>query len=73
MSFSRLGCQPLAGVSVRSAGLKVDQMVHAVSVSACQANGLSFPRRPLGAALSAHWYALITSLSRWQPLLKNSQ
>lgn len=73
-SLIRLRHQLLVGVSVRSAGLKADRVVHTVSMSArCQANRLSFPRRPPGAALSAHWYALITRLSRWQPALKNSQ
>lgn len=37
-------------------------MIHRVSVSArCQANSLAFTRRSPGAALSAHWYALITN------------
>lgn len=72
-SFIRLGHQLLAGVSVRSR-LKGDQVVDAVCMSArCQANSLSFPPRPPGAALSAHWHAFITGLSQWQPVAKNSQ
>lgn len=52
MSFIRLGHQLLAGVSVRSASLKGDQVVRAVSMSArCQANRLSFPGRPEGQRL----------------------
>lgn len=63
--------QLLLGVSVRSASLEGDQVVHRVFMSVSrQASRLSF-HRLLRAVLSAQWYALITAGSQRQTVPEN--
>lgn len=74
VSFISLRHQLLLRVSVRSASLEGDQVIHTVSVSVrCQTSRLSFPGRPPRAVLSAPWYALITALLQWQAVPENSK
>lgn len=74
VSFISLRHQLLLRVSVRSASLEGDQVVHRVSMPvSCQASRLSFTGGAPRAVLSAQWYALITALPQRQAVSENSK